>query len=161
MPFKVSRLAVAMVLFLVQETAFAELEPKCIENSPERRGEFGCSYIGDKLLPPSIKEPLVWHIDRFDSGKAAQAGVGPTSVAFEAHGTWWLMSIESPASGHHGGRHVATVALPRLPPASQYRLLVYSSYVEAGQTSRVHHHSRLQLALTEYPQAERWLSKQA
>src|SRR5262245_11513726 len=136
----VSLLAIATALICFDSVAFAELEPKCVENSPERRGELGCSYIEDKPLPASLKEPLVWHIDRFDTGKTAQAAVGLSSVAFEANGTWWLMTIESSASGHHGGKHVATVELPRLPPASQYRLLVYSAYVQAGQTSRVHHH---------------------
>jgi quercetin dioxygenase-like cupin family protein len=148
MTFRLSSLAAAILLLLLHRVALAELEPKCVENSPERRGEFGCSYIEDKPLPVSLREPLVWHIDRFDSGSAAQAAVGPTSVAFEAHGSWWLMAIESSASNHHGGKHVATVALPRLPPASQYRLLVYSAYVEAGQTSRVHHHSGVEAFYT-------------
>ena len=148
MTFKSSLSAVAVLFIFLQKVACAELEPKCVENSPERRGEFGCSYIEDKPLPVSLKEPLVWHIDRFDSGKAALAAVGPASVAFEAHGTWWLMTIESSASDHHGGNHVATVALPRLPPASQYRLLVYSAYVKAGQTSRVHHHSGVEAFYT-------------
>ena len=148
MKLKVSSSAVAVFLFLLHRVAFAQLEPKCVENSPERHGEFGCSYIEDKLLPASLKEPLLWHIDRFDSGKPALAAVGPTSVAFEAHGTWWLMTIESSASAHHGGSHVAAVALPHLPPASRYRLLVYSAFVEAGQTSRVHHHSGVEAFYT-------------
>jgi quercetin dioxygenase-like cupin family protein len=51
------------------------------------------------------------------------------------------MTIEAPGSAGRGGQHVATVALPPLPPASQYRLLVISSFVEPNMTSRVHHHS--------------------
>lgn len=129
------------LLILVHRVSFAQLEPKCVTNSPERHGEIGCSYVEDKLLPSSLKEPLFWQIDRFDSGEAARAAGGPASVAFDADGTWWLMTIESSRSDHHGGQHVATVALPRLPRAVQYRLLVISAYVEAHQTSRVHHHS--------------------
>src|SRR5579862_4670509 len=114
--FNASRLALAVMLIVFHQPARAELEPKCVEDSPERRGEIGCSYIEDKALPP-LKEPLVWNIDRFDSDRAAQAAVGPAGVAFEADGAWWLMTIESSASSRHGGTHVATVPLPRLPPA--------------------------------------------
>src|SRR5262245_18090748 len=109
---------------MVHAVEFAELKPKCVENSPERHGEFTCSYIADKPLPAPLKEPLVWQIDRFDSGESASAAAGPSSVAFQAHGAWWLMTIESSATDHHGGEHVAAVALPKLPPAARYSMLV-------------------------------------
>src|SRR5215510_13235129 len=67
-----------------------KLMSTCVENSPERRGEIGCSIIEDKLLPEGLKEPLFWHIDRFDSAEHARKAVGPASVAFEADGTSWL-----------------------------------------------------------------------
>jgi quercetin dioxygenase-like cupin family protein len=91
-----------------------------------------------------LKAPLVWHIDRFDSGRSGAKAAGPNSVAFEAHGSWWLMTIESSATDHHGGEHVAAVALPPLPAASKYSMLVISAYIPAGQTSRVHHHSGIE-----------------
>src|SRR5712664_3495427 len=83
-----------------------KLMATCVENSPERRGEVGCSIIENKLLPDGLKEPLFWHIDRFDSAEHARKAVGPASVAFEADGTSWLMTLESQTSDHHGGRHV-------------------------------------------------------
>jgi len=129
------------LLVLVAQAAMAQLEPKCVENSPERRGEFGCSYVENKPLPNNLKEPLFWHIDQFDSGDPAQAAVGPASVAFQAGGKWWLFTIESAVANHHGGRHIAQVALPPLPSAKKYALLVYSSYIPPGLTSRVHYHS--------------------
>jgi quercetin dioxygenase-like cupin family protein len=126
---------------LMPETSPAQLEPSCVANSPERRGEIGCSLLEDKPLPPSLKEPLFWHIDRFDSGEKARGAVGPASVAFEAHGTWWLMTIEPGIDDHHGGQHVTQVALPALPPAPKYSMLVISAYIPPGLTSRVHRHS--------------------
>jgi hypothetical protein len=87
--------------------------PTCVENSPERRGELGCSIIENKLLPNGLKGPLFWHIDRFDSAERARTAVGPGSVAFEAAGTSWLMTIESQTSNHHGGRHVAQAIVSR------------------------------------------------
>ena len=67
--------------------------------------------------------------------------MGHASVALEAHGTWWLLTIESGIDDHHGGQHVTQVALPPLPPAPKYSMLVMSAHIPAGLTSRVHHHS--------------------
>jgi quercetin dioxygenase-like cupin family protein len=130
-----------VLLILMTKMASAQLEPACVKDSPERRGAIGCSIVEDKPLPETLKEPLFWHIDRFDSGERARAAVGPASVAFEAHGTWWLMTIESMIDDHHGGRHVTQVGLPPLPPAPKYSMLVISAYITPGLTSRVHHHS--------------------
>ena len=141
-PFGV-RCLVGTVLLLVgvTKTASAQEEPRCVENSPERRGEFGCSFIENKPLPGDLKIPLFWHIDRFETGERARAAVGPASIAFEAHGTWWLMTVESQTDAHHGGQHVTEVKLPPLPEAAKYSMLVISAYIPSGMTSRVHLHS--------------------
>jgi quercetin dioxygenase-like cupin family protein len=122
-----------------QEVRLQE-EPVCVENSPERRGEIGCSIVEIKALP-TLKEPVFWHIDRFEKGEKARAAVGPASIEFEANGAWWLMAIESQTEDHHGGKHVATVRLSPLPQAGRYSMLVISAYIAAGMTSRVHFHS--------------------
>jgi hypothetical protein len=56
-------LSVTIVLILSTRVAWAQLEPACVENSPERRGEIGCSLVENKPLPPGPKGPLVWHIE--------------------------------------------------------------------------------------------------
>jgi quercetin dioxygenase-like cupin family protein len=130
-----------LVTILMSKTALGQLEPSCVANSPERRGDIGCSLVENKPLPTTLKDPLFWHIDRFESGESARRAVGPASVAFEAHGTWWLMTIESGVGDHHGGQHVTQVALPALSLAPKYSMLVMSAYIPPGLTSRVHHHS--------------------
>jgi len=98
-----------LLSLLTANMAAAQLMPTCVENSPERRGELGCSIIENKLLPNGLKGPLFWHIDRFDSAERARTAVGPASVAFEAAGTSWLMTIESQTSDHcscHGPRSI-------------------------------------------------------
>lgn len=132
--------AIALLIHMTR-TASAQLEPPCVANSPERRGQIGCSIVEDQPLPGDLKAPLFWHIDRFDSGERARAAVGPASAALEAHGTWWLLTIESRTDDHHSGRHVAQVELPPLPPAPKYSMVVISAYIPSGMTSRVHHHS--------------------
>jgi len=123
-------------------------EPLCVENSPERKGEFGCSIVEDKTLPDKTKDPVVWHIDRFTNSEAAKAAVGTASVAFEAHGSWWLMSVERDNNDHHGGEHVAAVKLSPLPSASKLSMRVLSAYIPSGMTSRVHFHSGVEAFYT-------------
>lgn len=144
------RYLIGAIAFLILTTrpASAQLEPQCVENSPERRGEIGCSFVENKPLPENLKEPLFWHIDRFDSGERARAAVGAASIALEAHGGWWLLTIESRTNDHHGGRHVTQVGLPPLAPAPKYSMLVISAYIPAGLTSRIHLHSGVEAFYT-------------
>ena len=130
-----------LLSLLTANMAAAQLMPTCVENSPERRGELGCSIIENKLLPNGLKGPLFWHIDRFDSAERARTAVGPASVAFEAAGTSWLMTIESQTSNHHGGCHVAQVGPLQLPRAAKYSMQVMSAAFTPRMYSLAHHHS--------------------
>jgi hypothetical protein len=97
---------------------------------------------------PNLKEPVFWHIDRFESGKDAREGMGSSSTAFNAHGSWWLMSVGPESDDHHGGQHVAQVKLSPLPEAPSYSMLVISAYIPSGMTSRVHFHSEVEAFYT-------------
>jgi quercetin dioxygenase-like cupin family protein len=136
-----SAIATMLLSLLTASTAAAQLMSTCVENSPERRGEIGCSIIEKKALPVGLKEPVFWHIDRFDSLERARAAVDPTSVAFEAAGTPWLLTIESQTSDHHGGKHVAQVGPLPLPQAEKYAIQVQSAVFPPGTYSLPHHHS--------------------
>ena len=139
----VTCLSVAAMLLslLTPSTAAGQLMSTCVENSPERRGNLGCSIIENKPLRDSLKEPVYWHIDRFDSAKRGRTAVGPASVAFEADGKSWLMTIESTTSDHHGGHHVVQVGPLQLPRAARYSMLVQSAVFTPGMYSLAHHHS--------------------
>jgi quercetin dioxygenase-like cupin family protein len=134
-------IALILLACVTANAANAQLASPCVENSPERRGEVGCSIIEDKLLPDGLQAPLFWHIDSFDSLELATAAVGPTAVAFEAAGRSWLMTIESKTSDHHGGQHVTGVGPLPLSPAPKYSMEVRSAVFKPGMYSRVHHHS--------------------
>jgi len=136
-----SAFALMLASVLTANAAAAQLMSTCVENSPERRGEIGCSIIESKVLPEGIKEPAFWHIDRFDSLARARAAVGPASMAFDAAGASWLMTIESDTSDHHGGSHVAHVGPLPLPRATRHAMLVQSAVFTPGMYSLVHHHS--------------------
>lgn len=107
-----------MASLLTPSAASAQLMSTCAENSPERRGELGCTIVTTKPLPDGLREPLVWHLDRFESLDWARAAAGPTGIAFEAAGRFWLSTIEAETVDHHGGIHVAqtgALTLPRGP----------------------------------------------
>ena len=133
--------AAALQSTLAAHALTAQLMSTCAPDSPERRGEIGCSLIENRVLPEGLKEPLFWHLDRFDSLTRAQAAAGPTSVAFDAGGTSWLSTLESQTSDHHGGRHVATVGPLRLPKAAKYGMQIQSAVFTPGMYSLPHHHS--------------------
>src|SRR5215203_192037 len=133
---------VAVVLStLTTITGAAQLMSTCVADSPERRGEIGCSIIQSKPLPEALTEPVFWHIDRFDSPDRARAAVGPSSVAVDAGGAWWLMTIERDTTDHRGGQHVTQVGPLPLPRAARYTMMVQSAVFMPGMYSLTHHHS--------------------
>lgn len=133
---------VLVILMLSVFAAGQERAPvKCLQNSPERRGEEGCSILASRTLVGSLTGPVYWHIDRFDSLEAAQKATGPNGVAAEAHGGFWLMSLEGTRRTHHGGRHVAWIGPLVLPSDDVYTMRVQSSLLRPGTTTPVHTHS--------------------
>jgi quercetin dioxygenase-like cupin family protein len=130
----------AVLLVLTPDTAAAQLMSTCAPDSPERRGHIGCTVFPSKTLPESVAEPVFWHIDRFDSADRARAAVGPTSIAFDAAGVWWLMTIERDTTNHHGGQHVTHVGPLPLPRAARYAMTVQSALFMPGMYSLPHHH---------------------
>ena len=133
--------ALVALWMLTPNPAAGQLMSTCAPDSLERRGGIGCSIIESKPLPEGLTAPVFWHIDRFDSLNNARAAVGPASIAFDAGGMSWLMTIESETSNHHGGRHVTRVGPLPLPKATKYAMVVQSAAFMPGMYSLVHHHS--------------------
>ena len=120
-------LALVVLTLLTAERLSAQQADTCAPNSPERRGGIGCTIVETKALPDGLREPLFWHIDRFESLERARSAVGPASVAFDAAGASWLMTIESQTSDHRGGEHVTQVGPLQLPNATKYAMQAYRS----------------------------------
>jgi quercetin dioxygenase-like cupin family protein len=125
----------------VQADAGQRPSVKCMENSPERRGEEGCTILASRLLVGPMDMPLYWHIERFDSLEAANKAAGPNGVAAEAHGSVWLMTVEPRTESHRGGHHVDWIGPLELPKAGRYTMRVLSSLLMPGSTTPVHVHS--------------------
>jgi hypothetical protein len=121
---------------LTAPAATAQLMSTCAENSPERRGELGCTIVATKALPDGRREPLVWHLDRFESLDRARAAAGRTGIAFEAAGTFWRSTIEPETVDHHGGIHVAQTGALTLPRAAKYAMVIRSSTMRRSRRRR-------------------------
>src|SRR5688572_11074611 len=93
---------------------------RCMEDSPERRGQEGCTILASRLLVVPTDKPLYWHIERFDSLDAAKRAAGPNGVAAEAHGFVWLMTVEAQTENPRGGQHVAWIGPLELPASKGY-----------------------------------------
>jgi quercetin dioxygenase-like cupin family protein len=114
---------------------------KCYENSPERKGEEGCSILSNRPLTGPLTGTLFWHIDEFDSIETARRSAGPNAVAEQAHGRIWLMSVELNTNDHHGGRHIALLGPLELPASENVSMRVQSSNLLPGTVTPVHTHS--------------------
>jgi quercetin dioxygenase-like cupin family protein len=122
-------------------TAEVERPPvKCTEDSPERRGQEGCTILANRPLVGSLAKSVYWHLDRFDSLEAAKKAVGPNGVAAEAHGFVWLMTVEAQIEDHHGGRHVAAIGPLTMPATERCSMRMQSSLLRPGSTTPAHTH---------------------
>ncbi|WP_425492003.1 cupin domain-containing protein [Lysobacter niastensis] len=132
-----------LIILTVCGLASAAQRPsvRCTEDSPERRGEVGCTILANRPLHGPINKPMYWHLDRFDSLEAATKVAGPDGVAAEAHGSVWLMAVETRTESHHGGHHVAWIGPLEMPAGERYSMRVLSSMLEPGTATPVHTHS--------------------
>jgi quercetin dioxygenase-like cupin family protein len=131
-------------LFIVLQAAFTSAAQaqliQCTRDSPERLGRPGCAIVADKRLPATLRAPVLWHIDEFESLDAAQRAEGSNSIAFVAHGSAWLYTIDADTANHHGGKHRAVVGPLRTKPDQPYSMMVMSAYFLPGHFSVVHTH---------------------
>jgi quercetin dioxygenase-like cupin family protein len=111
-----------------------------MENSPERRGEEGCTILAVRPFVDAGTN-LYWHIDRFETLEAARNAAGSNGVAAEAHGSYWLMTVEDQSDDHHGGQHVASIGPVVRPATGPLTMRVQSSLLSPGSLTPVHTHS--------------------
>jgi quercetin dioxygenase-like cupin family protein len=125
-----------------KKVEIAEQRPPvhCMENSPERHGEEGCTILTNRRLVGLLPNTVYWHIDRFESLEAAMKGAGPNSVAAEAHGGYWLMTVDGNSEDHYGGNHITSIGPLVMPIADSFSMRVQSSLLKPGATTPAHTH---------------------
>lgn len=136
------RIVTASLIFLVIILPQAATPAvSCTPDSPERRGEPGCSILAVRPLAPGRGESVYWHVDAFDSLASAQRAAGPSGFAFSAHGLAWVVRVERDTSAHRAPAHRAWVGPIPLLPNRSYMMQIMSAYFLPGQHSQVHTHS--------------------
>lgn len=112
-----------------------------MENSPERRGEEGCSILANRPLQGQLTGSIYCHLDRFNTLEAAMKEAGPNGVATEAHGFFWLVTVEAKSEDHHNGHHMEWIGPLALPSIDSFTMRVLSSKLMPGSTTPIHTHS--------------------
>ena len=92
-------------------------------------------------LPSLPAGKVFWHLDRFTSITAAEAGAAKTSVVVESFGSTWLFTLARKAWHPKGGEHVSTVGPLPVAPATHYAAEYLRSIFTPGTTAPLHVHS--------------------
>jgi quercetin dioxygenase-like cupin family protein len=114
---------------------------QCAPDSPERRGEPGCSIVAIRPLAIAGASRVYWHVDGFDSLGDARAAAGPLDLVLSAHGRAWVVRVERDTVAHRASSHRAWVGPITLVPARSYMMQIMSAYFLPGQRTPVHTHS--------------------
>jgi hypothetical protein len=96
--------------------------------------------VVEKKLMQLPAGPLFWRLETFATLAAAQAAVGPTSLAAEISGKAWLFTLGPAGGATPGATRVAEVG--PLPPvqAPQYLLRINHASGPPGARTRPHSH---------------------
>jgi hypothetical protein len=73
--------------------------------------------VAHTTLPAFPPGALYWHIDTLTALPDAGTLLGPSSAAVRAHGSAWMLTVESQTNDYHGGTHAASVGPLPVPAA--------------------------------------------
>jgi hypothetical protein len=88
-------------------------------------------------LPPG---PLYWRVENFPTLDAAQAAVGPTSLAAEVAGQVWLFTLGPEGGATPGGSKIAEIGPVPATQAPEYLLRINHATGPPGAKTPVHTH---------------------
>jgi hypothetical protein len=96
--------------------------------------------VVEKKIDQLPAGPLYWRIENFPTLALAQAAVGPTSLAAEGSGKFWLFTLAPKGGSTPGGTAVAEIG--PVPPitAPQYLLRINRASGPPGAKTPMHSH---------------------
>lgn len=102
--------------------------------------KFVVKPVVEKKVQQLPAGPLYWHLYNFPTLDQARAAAGPTSLAAEVAGKFWLFTLGPQSSATPGGTRVAEIG--PVPPvnASEYLLRVNHAGGPPGAKTSVHTH---------------------
>jgi hypothetical protein len=118
--------------------AFASCASPPIELPPSP--DFVVENVAERTLDRLPDAPLYWRIETFPSLASAQTAAGPTSLAAEASGRFWLVTLGEQGATTPGATHVAEIGpVPRI-VATRYTLRLNHAHAPPGAATSVHTH---------------------
>jgi hypothetical protein len=113
------------------------LSPLVAQTDPQ----FVIKPIAEKKLSQLPAEPLYWRVETYPTIAQAKAAEGPTSLAAEAAGRAWLVTLGGKGGSIAGGNEVAEIGPISPPPsAPEYLLRINSAGGPPGVRTPVHTH---------------------
>ena len=97
--------------------------------------------IAEKKLTQLPAGPLYWRVETYSTVAQAKTAEGSASLATEAAGRAWLLTLGGPGGSTAGGTKVAEIGPVPLPPsASEYLLRINNAGGPPGVRTPVHTH---------------------
>ncbi len=104
----------------------------CETPAADRKADIGCYTTASADLGALPREPLFWHLDRFETRAAAEASRGPRGVVVESHHRQWLFTIAAERWRPAGGEHVASVGPLETRPDAPHTARFLETVIPAG-----------------------------
>jgi quercetin dioxygenase-like cupin family protein len=100
----------------------------------------GCHVIATREIGRPAATALYWDVDEFADPAAVAAAAGPRSVAAQAYGKTWLMTIAAADWRARSGRRLAQVGPLPVDPGHAYTAQFMAATFEPGMHSMIHTH---------------------
>ena len=114
--------------------------PLQVPSSAAAQQEFSIKLIAETKLQELPAGPLYWRIESFPSLEQAKAAADPASLAAEADGKAWLVTLAARGGATPGGSLAAEIGPLPLPTASEYLLRLNLAGGPPGAKTKVHSH---------------------
>jgi len=107
----------------------------------ETEAKFVVKPITEKKLTQLPAGPLYWRVETYPTAAQAKIAEGPTSLAVEAAGRAWLVTLGGKGGSTAGGTTVAEIGpIPAPPSAPEYLLRINNAGGPPGVRTSVHTH---------------------
>jgi hypothetical protein len=96
--------------------------------------------VAEKMISQLPDGPLYWQLETFPTLAEAEAAAGPTSLAADVSGKFWLVTLGAKGAAGHGGTAVAEVGpVPQI-SAPEYLLRLNRATGAPGAKTSIHSH---------------------
>lgn len=109
---------------------------RCVPLAERGDRKLGCYVIARERIGALPAGEVYWHIDTFADLAAAKTGAGPRSVAVEAFGEYWLLTVEE-SGWQSGGKRVAKIGPLPVEPADAFTAQYMEATFQPGMKSGI------------------------